>query len=50
MHMHTPAPHVNYFAINVKYLDEGKNFSTKFLTQLEEDMLQDYGLQKDHVL
>jgi len=44
-------------------VDEGKNYTktlgirntqaqhcSNFLTQLEKDVLQDYGLQKDHVL
>jgi len=51
--------YVNYFAINVRYVDEGKNYtktlairdnqaqhSSKFLTQLEKDVLYDYGLPK----
>jgi len=55
--------HVNYFAINVRYVDEGKNYtktlgirdtqaqhSSKFITRLVKDVLQDYGIQKDHVL
>ena len=55
--------HVNYFAINVRYADEGKYYiktlailatqaqnSSKFLTQLEKDVLQMNGLQKGHVL
>ena len=55
--------HVNYFGINVKYIDEVKNYTktlairdtqaqhpNKCLTQLEKDVLQDYGLQKYHVL
>jgi len=55
--------HVNYFAINVRYLNEGKSYtktlvirdthaqhSSKFLTQLVKDGWQDYGIQKDHVL
>jgi len=52
--------HVNYF---VRYVNEGKNYtktlairdtqaqhSSEFLTQLQKDVLQDYGLQKEHVL
>ena len=56
--------HVNYFAINVRYADERKNYtktlairdteaqySNKFLTQLVKDELQDNGVQiLDHVL
>jgi len=25
--MHTPRHHVNYFAVNVKYVDEGKKYT-----------------------
>ena len=55
--------HVSYFAINVRYADEGKNctkivarrdtqaqHSRTVLTQLGKYVLQDYGLQKDQVL
>ena len=49
---------------DVRYADEGKNYtkilaiirdseakhSSKFLTQLVKDLLQDNGIQKDHVL
>jgi len=54
---------VDYLAINVKYVDEGKihtktlairdthaQYSSKFFTQLEKNVLQDYGLQKYRVL
>jgi len=30
--------------------DTQAQHSSKFLTQLEKDVLHDYGLQKDHVL
>jgi len=55
--------HANYFVINVKYVDKGNIYtkmiairdtqaqhSSKLLAQLEKNALQDYGIQKDHVL
>jgi len=55
--------HVNYFAIDVRCVDEEKNYtiilairatqaqySSKFSTQLVKDVFQDYGIQKDHAL
>lgn len=54
---------VNYFAVNVRYVDEGKNMtktlaikdteaqhSSNFLKQLVKEVLQEFGIQKDHVL
>ena len=54
---------VNYFAINIGHAGEGKRItkifaindaeaqhSRKFLTQLVKGVLEDYGIQEDHVL
>ena len=54
---------VNYFAINVRYVDDWRNItntlavkdteaqhSSNFLKQLVNNVLKDYGIQKKHVL
>ena len=54
---------VNYFAINVRYVDKGRyitktlaikdtdaQHSSAFLKQLVKDVLHDYGIEKSHVL
>ena len=54
---------VNYFAINVRYVDDWRNItktlaikdteaqhSSNFLKQLVNNVLKDYGIQKEHVL